>query len=45
MDLILGMMLLFALPWLVFVIPMVYADKVCKGKFEDFSLYPEDYKE
>ncbi len=33
-----------SLPWLVFVFPMLYADKVCKDLF-DFNPNPTDYKE
>ncbi len=39
------MMGLFATPWLLFVVPMVYADKQCRGKFEDLNSYPMDYME
>jgi len=45
MDLILIMIGLFAVPWLLFVIPMVYADNKSKGMLEDLNSYPMDYTE
>ena len=44
-EAILIILFLFALPWILFVIPMVYADNQCKGLFQDFNSYPVDYKE
>jgi len=45
MELLLIMIGLFAAPWLLFVVPMVYADKKSKGMLEDLNSYPMDYME
>lgn len=45
MDLLLAVLAIAAAPWLLFVVPLQYGDKISKGMLEDSSLNPVDYTE